>query len=240
MLLWQLVLIQVVTFGLIIIFLRFLFYRHLSTALKRLQELNRQNLEKEIALNKEIDRAQKEWQAAIERGREEAQKIKDASRQEAERLKEQIIKEALNEREKIFQGANQECGRLKREMISQMEEYSVTLACGMLKDIFSDKARQELERELVEELIEELRKLDTEKLKTEAKKIEITSSYPLLDNQKMAVKEIIQNVNGSLVELQERIDSAIISGIIINLGGRFLDGSLANKLRRIIPYLRKE
>lgn len=240
MLLWQLALIQVVTFVIIIIFLRLLFYRHLSTALKRLQELNRQNLEKEIALNKELERAKHERQVEVERGIEEAKKIKDASRAEAERFKEQAGKEASGDRERLLKEAEQECSRLKREAVSQVEESSVGLACGMIKEIFSEKARQELERELVEELIEELRKIEKEKLKGEVKKAQVISSYPLLDSQKNAIKEIIQGAVDSPVELEEKTDTSIISGLIINLGGRILDGSLANKLRRIIPYLRKE
>jgi F0F1-type ATP synthase delta subunit len=108
----------------------------------------------------------------------------------------------------------------------------------MIRDIFSQKARQELERELVDELIIELRKIDKEKLKVETKKAEVTSSYPLLDNQKNSIREILRDVMGYSVELEEKTDASIISGLVINLGGLILDGSLQNKLRKIIPYLK--
>lgn len=239
MLLWQLILIQVITFAVIIIFLRMLFYRHLSTALKRLQELYRQNLEREVALNKELERARGERLAEIEKGREEAKKLREASRQEVEKLREQMLMETKQEAERTLVEANQECSRLKHEAVAQIEESSLNLACAMLREIFSEKARQELQKELVDELIEELRKIEKGKLKVETKRAEVISSYPLLDIQKNAIITILQDTIGSHLELEEKTDAAIISGLVINLGGLILDGSLQNKLRKIIPYLKK-
>lgn len=238
MLLWQLILIQAITFVVIIIFLRLLFYRHLSTALRRLQELYRQNLEKEVALNKELERAKQERLTEIEKGKEEAKKLRDAARTEAERIKAQMLTEAKQETERMIQEANQECSRLKQETINQIQESSVNLACTMIREIFSEKARQELQKELVDELIEELSKIEKQKLKVQTQKAQVISSYPLLDIQKNAIKAILQDALESPLELEEKTDAAIISGLVINLGGLILDGSLQNKLRKIIPYLR--
>jgi F0F1-type ATP synthase delta subunit len=239
MLIWQLILIQAITALGIFIFLRLLFSRDLSAALKRLQELQRQNIEKEIALNKEFELAKQERQAEIEKGRDEAKKLKDLARQEAEKAKEQALLKAKQEAETLLAHAAQERELLKHQLSQQIEETSVNLALGMIRDIFSQEARQELQRELVDELITELRKIEKEKLKVETKKALVVSSYPLLDNQKNAVRTILQDTLGCPIELEEKTDTAIISGLIINLGGLILDGSLQNKLRKIIPSIKK-
>jgi F0F1-type ATP synthase membrane subunit b/b' len=240
MLVWQLALIQIITFVVIILFLRMLFYRQVQTALRRLQELNSKNLEKEVALNKELERAKGERQLEIEKGKEEARKIRDAAREEVGVEKEQIILEAKRQAEQILKQASLECERLKREAVSQIEESSVTLASGLIREIFSEKSKQALQKELVDELIEELRKTEKEKIKVDFKTAEITSSSPLLDSQKYNLRDILQTVVGHHVDLEEKTDTAIISGLIINLGGLVLDGSLQNKLRKIIPYLREQ
>lgn len=240
MLIWELILIQAITFIAIILFLRLLFYRQLSVALKRLQELHRQNLEKEVALNKELERAKEQRQLEMEKGKEEAKKLKDAARQEAERIREQMLAEAKERTDALLKEGRLECERLKHEAISHIEESSVNLATGLIKEIFSEDSKQELEKELVDELIGDLRNIEKEKLKVEIKKAEITSSYPLLDNQKNAVKEILQEAIGHPIQLEEKVDTSIISGLVINLGGLILDGSLQSKLRKMMPYLRKE
>jgi F0F1-type ATP synthase delta subunit len=238
MLIWQLILIQAITALGIFIFLRLLFSRDLSAALKRLQELQRQNIEKEIALNKELELAKQNRQSEIERGRDEAKKLKDLARADIEKSKEQMLLKAKQEADAFLTHAAQERELLKQQLSLQIEEVGVNLALGMIRDIFSQEARQELQRELVDELIIELRKIDKEKLKVETKKAEVTSSYPLLDNQKNGIREILRDVMGYSVELEEKTDASIISGLVINLGGLILDGSLQNKLRKIIPYLK--
>lgn len=238
MIVWQLALIQIITFVVIILFLRVLFYRQVQSALKRLQELNSKNLEKEVALNKELERARQERQLEIEKGKEEARKIRETAREEVGVEKEQVILEARRQAEQILKEASLECDRFKFEAKSQVEESSVTLACSLIREIFSEKSKQALQKELVDELIEELRKVEKERIKVDFNKAEITTSFPLLDSQKYNVRDILQTAVGHHVDLEEKTDVAIISGLIINLGGLVLDGSLQNKLRKILPYLK--
>ncbi|OGX19853.1 MAG: hypothetical protein A3K83_07425 [Omnitrophica WOR_2 bacterium RBG_13_44_8b] len=240
MLAWQLVLIQIITFAVIILFLRMLFYRQVQAALRRLQELHSHNLEKEVTLNKELERARGERQLEVEQGKQEARKIREAAKEEVVAEKEQFLLEAKRQAEQILKQASLECDRFKFEAKGQIEEASVALACGLIREIFSEKSKQALQKELVDELIEELRKVDKEKIKLDFNKAEITAGSPLLDSQKYNVRDILQSVVGHHVDLEEKVDATIISGLIINLGGLVLDGSLQNKLRKILPFLREQ
>jgi len=237
---WQVIFIQVVTFILIIIFLRVLFHKNLSSALKRLQDLHGQNLEKEATLNREIERAKKDREEETEKGRWEAKKLIETAKTEADKLKEEALLRAKQEAEKAIEETRQECESIRRKSASEIEESSVKLASAIIREIFSEEARQELQRELVDELVVELRKIDKEKLKVEIKKAEVITSHPLLEKQKSSIAQIICEAVGHHVELEEKIDASIISGLVINLGGRILDGSLQNKLRKVIPYIKRD
>lgn len=243
MVFWQLAVIAIVFFVVILaciyFVLRTIFSHHLTSGLKRMQDLHSQNLEREVSLNKELERAIHERQAEIAKGKEEADKLKAQARLDAEKVRTQILAEAGREKENALKEAKQECERLKKEALSTIEESGIKIAGTIIQGIFSDKARQELGRELVDELIEELRKVDKEKLKVKTKKAEITSSYPLLENQKKAIKDILQGVVGNDVQIEEKVDPAIISGLLINLGGVMLDGSLSNKMRKAISSLQQ-
>ena len=87
MLVWQIILIQMATFTLIVLFLRWLLYSHISKALERLQKLNQQNLEKEKVLKEEFERAKKQAELEIQQGKIEAENIKEQAKEDGEKTR---------------------------------------------------------------------------------------------------------------------------------------------------------
>ena len=236
----QLIIVPILFFLGVIGFLKFLFDKYLSSALKRLQELHNRNLEKEVALNKELERAIQHRQSEIAKGKEEADKLKAQAKEEALKFKEQLTLQAKQEAEIVLKEAKQECERLKREVFLQAGEKAENLATETIRGIFNEKAKQTFGRDLIDELIENLYKIDKNKFKLEVKKAEVISAYPLIESQKNILKERLRDITGQEIQLEEKIDASVISGLIINLGGVVIDGSLSNKMRQIIAYLRQE
>ena len=234
----QLVAIQFVVFVFIILILHVFFNRQLSMAMKRLQELNRQNLEKEVSLNKELERAKQERQLEIEKGREEAKRLREAVKQEVEKSREQMLSGVHQDAKRVLEEATQECERMKRDANRQIDEAAINVALSIIREIFSQNLRQELQRQLVDELIEALGKIGKDKFASAGYRITVISSYPLIDSQKETIKNIISQASSRPVELEEKIDPSILSGIIIDLGGVILDGSIKNKLNKILPKIR--
>jgi len=63
---------------------------------------------------------------------------------------------------------------------------------------------------------------------------EVTSASPLSDAHVAALKESLKGVTGGRdVEVETKIDPAIIGGLIVKLGSRMVDGSLKTKLNSI-------
>jgi F-type H+-transporting ATPase subunit delta len=58
----------------------------------------------------------------------------------------------------------------------------------------------------------------------------VTSAVPLTDDEKTAVREKLHGEFGTDLEFEFVVDRAIIGGIIVRVGGRVLDNSLAGKL----------
>ena len=240
MLIWQLILIQAITFLVIIIFLRLLFYQHLSFALKRLKQLQQENLEREITLNKELERAKQEREMEVEKGKEESKRLRESARQEAEKIKSEAALKSKQDADRIMQEASSERERLKKEAHSEIEESGIELAKGLIREIFSTEGKQVLHHKFVDELIDELGRIERERFKIETEKAQVISAYHLTDTQKTAIKDTLSDKLGRKIELEEKLDESIISGLIINLSSLVLDGSLQNKLRKLIPYLREE
>ena len=235
---WQLILVQLTTFIFIVLFLRWLLHAHIGQALKRLQQLNQQNMEKERALKEELERAEKEAKRKIEEGQQQAEDIKKQSRKEAEKEKENMYIIARKEAQRLIDDAVRDCQRKKTELVLEMQQKSVYLATDMIKYIFTEQNQRDLHIKLVDELIGEIKKLDEKKIKVEGCKAEVVCAYALNESQKKKLKEALSFSLKKDITLVESIDETIIDGLVIKLGGFVIDGSIKNKLKKILPMIK--
>lgn len=68
---------------------------------------------------------------------------------------------------------------------------------------------------------------------------EVTAAEKLSDTQLTALKGALKSVTGKDVDLNVRVDPAIIGGLVVKLGSRMVDASLRTKLNSI-KYAMKE
>jgi ATP synthase F1 delta subunit len=234
----QLVIIQIFTFVAILFLLRFLFSRHLKVALDRLNTLHEENLAKEEELNEELRRAKEESRIEVERGREEAERIIADTKQEANRLRQSLGEEAKFQAAKIITMGKAEAEKLKESVSKEMQGQSVELASRIISELLIDADKVALQYQFANEIIEEISRLPKEQFNVQSKEIKVTSSYPLLERQKEELKKVLGEKLGGSLEIKEEIDQKLIGGLILNIGGMVIDGTLKNKLQRIIPYLK--
>jgi F-type H+-transporting ATPase subunit delta len=63
---------------------------------------------------------------------------------------------------------------------------------------------------------------------------EVISAVPLNETQEQAVKEkVIAMTNAQEVELEKKVDTELIGGVIIKVGSQVIDASLRGQLRRL-------
>lgn len=63
---------------------------------------------------------------------------------------------------------------------------------------------------------------------------EVTSAVPLSESQQQTIKEkVIAMTSAHQVELEAKIDSDIIGGVIIKVGSQVIDASIRGQLRRL-------
>lgn len=64
-------------------------------------------------------------------------------------------------------------------------------------------------------------------------KAEVTVAQPLSDKNRKAVSEALDAVTGKKVSIAEKVDPAIIGGIVVKLGSRMVDSSVRTKLNSL-------
>ncbi|MBO0905498.1 F0F1 ATP synthase subunit delta [Jiella sonneratiae] len=63
--------------------------------------------------------------------------------------------------------------------------------------------------------------------------VEVTSAHPLDDGQRRALAEAVGSYAGKSVTMREKVDPAILGGLIVKIGSRQIDTSLRSKLNSL-------
>jgi F-type H+-transporting ATPase subunit delta len=69
-------------------------------------------------------------------------------------------------------------------------------------------------------------------------KAEVTSAYPLGDDQIAALKTKLKARVGSDVTIDARVDPALLGGLVIRLGSQMIDASVATKLNSLATAMK--
>lgn len=235
----QLLIIQFITFVGIIFLLRYLFSRNLKSALERLNILHEENLAKEEELKEELRRAKEESQAQIQQGKVQAETIIEEANKEATRMRLKMEEQAKQQAGKIISDGHLEVERLKTSVIKDIQAQSVELASKMIAELLTETDKIALQYEFAKNIIEEISRLPKEQFNMEGNPvIKITSSFPLLDRQAEEIKHILTQKTGKQIQLSQQLNPRLIGGLIVDMNGMIIDGTLKNKLQRIIPHLK--
>lgn len=64
-------------------------------------------------------------------------------------------------------------------------------------------------------------------------KAEVASAHPLTDGQAEALKAKLKGLAGRDVNIDMRVDPALLGGLVVRMGSRMIDGSLRTKLNSL-------
>ena len=231
--LFQLIIIQIVTFFAIVFVLRKILYTETANQAKRLKELKEENYRKEKELARKMESADGAYREKLLQAGKEGRRIQKKAEEDAEQLRKKITENAKEEAERIIKEAINTKDKMRDEVANAMREKAPRLAAQIFKDALSPKIKETTHRELVGEVLAEAKKIDKGKFSGKAKSGEIISALPLSRNEKNALVSVITQKAGHKISFAEKEDKALVAGVIIKLGTVIIDGSLENRLRHI-------
>jgi len=238
MLLWQLVLIQVVTFALLVFLLRQFLYKQVNQSLGRLQQLYQENLRREEELKKRREEMEQDLKAKLAQYQEEVRSLRTAAEADAQKMQEEILAKAKEEGKRIVAEAEAKKERMRANLVSEMEEKALGLASDIIERVFTAQVAQGIHHHLIDELVEEIGKSNGRELQADVETVEITVPFPLTQLQREKLKEILSSNIGRSISIKETIDQEMVAGMVVRLENVILDGSLKNKLQGALAYVR--
>jgi F0F1-type ATP synthase delta subunit len=238
MLLWQLVLIQIITFGLLIFILRHFFHRQAAQSLGRLQRLYQENLKREEELERRRDEMDLELKAKVAQHGEELKRLRADAEAAAQQIQDDMLTKAREDAKRIVAEADAKTERLKTNLVREMEDKTLGLAANILEHLFTAPVARGIHQHLIDELIEEIGGADGHRLPNTVEMAEVAVRFPLTEPQKAQVTGMLASKMGRPVSIKETTDQDIIAGMVIRLDNVILDGSLRAKLRGTLAYVR--
>lgn len=235
----QLIIIQAVTFVGLLFVLRMLFYRQLGSAVTRLKRLHEENVSKEDALRKELEAIRLERQEELKKAREEADGIIKAARAKSEKVSAGIESEAKKQAEELSEKTKLAAQRMGHDLAVKYKEKSIELSMRALKALFSEQGQEAFQHQLISELIGEIKNLKEDSFTSKSKEARVSSALPLAAAEKEKLAHALSAKTGCAVDIKESRDEGLIAGLVIQMGSVTIDGSLRNKLEKIIPHLKE-
>lgn len=239
MLLWQLIIIQVITFALLVFLLRQFLYKQVTRSLERYQQLYQENLTREGELKRTREEMEQELQAKIAQHNEEVGRLRAAAEVDAQKTQEEILAKSKEEGKRILAEAEAKKERMRANLVSEMEEKALDLASDIIEHILTAQVGQGINHQLIDELIEEIEKSDERRLQLDVETVEVAVPFPLTQVQQERLKKILSSQMGRSVNVKETVDQEIVAGMVIRSGNLVLDGSLKNKLKGALAYVRE-
>lgn len=231
------IIIQSGFFAVLIIGLRFFFAQHLSQALKRLKAIQEEAMVKESQLNEELNRAKQHREAIVEGAREEADELLKQSKLDISSMRNDATAAAHEEKKKIIESGGEELRRLSANLEAESKAKAIDMAVNIMHNVISDKSMSALNVILVNEVVDEVEKLDESAFIIKNSKIILTSAAELSQEIKDRLSKVLKAKMNIDVELEEMIEDKILAGMTLTIGEFVIDGSLSNKISKVIPYL---
>jgi vacuolar-type H+-ATPase subunit H len=228
----QLIIIQVVTFLLIVLVLRKLLYTETAKEAQRLRVLREEYSKKEKELQVKIDEAAKDAAVKISKAEEEARKFLETKEKEAEAEKQEIVARARDKAEETIRAAINSKEKIREEIELEMKDEIPAAAVRIFKEALPAAAVQAIHDELITEVLMRIKKLEKDVFRVKSEKGELVSAYPLKKSEKDRIVSAISERTGYEVPLADKEDKELVAGVVVKLGSLVIDGSLENKLRQ--------
>jgi len=227
-----LIILQVLFFGGLLFFLRFVLTRNISKATGRLHELSKDYTAKEEEAKQFLQKAQQEAKSLLAKETQAAGEVKEKLIKEAQEQKEQILREARQKGVEIAEKAQRNADFLRNELERKIDECAKEKVQALIQKAIPKEFLQDVHQRWVDGSDRGVLDLKHLKLPDNTKEATIISAFPLTDQQQGNLTKKLKVRMGTDVALKFKVDPSLIAGFVIAIGSVVVDASLKYKIKK--------
>lgn len=229
-------LVQIFSFAIVFIVLRRWVYFPMIDMLEKRRTAIAKGLEDARVAAEARSNAEQEAEKVIVDAQAEASKIVREATERAESVARDIKAaaeaDAAKEREEALAEVQQERDRLLSDLRSQV----AALAMAAAQKLVGDALDEQRQRTLINEFFSGVKSgtvVTLEEVQISGASAEVTSALPLTNEEVEIVKRDILSKIGDQATVTFRVDPDILGGLVIKVGGKVIDASVAGQLESL-------
>jgi F-type H+-transporting ATPase subunit b len=196
---------------------------------------------------KERERTEAEYQQRIAQAQQERDEILAKAAAEGEQAREAVLAEARVEAEQIIAASRTEVEEERQSMLAEMRGQVGSLAIAVSNKLIGDALDEQRQSGLIDEFFSGIRAgrvvvLDQEEIdwvkRAGAMTALVTTALPLSAGEQEMVASNLAEHLGERPELRFAVEPSLLGGLMIKIGDRVVDGSVAGKLAVLQEQLR--
>jgi len=234
-------LVQVFNFAILFVILRAWVFKPIVGLLERRRETIAQGVEDARIAAEARANAEKEAEAILADAQKQANERVRESSSRAEEVAKEIRAEAEKEAAKIREAALEEAGQAKEQALGELRGQIAALAISAAQKVIGASLDEKRQRGLIDEFFSGVKSGKVVLMEGEdvsGASAEVTSALPLTEKEQGAVRKDVISKLGENATISFRVDPSILGGLIVRVGDKILDGSVAGKLDELRQTLR--
>jgi F-type H+-transporting ATPase subunit b len=234
-------LVQVFNFLILFVILRAWVFKPIVGMLEDRREKIAQGLEDSRVAEEARAKAEEEAEKIIAEAQQKAnQRVREAT-QRAEEAGRDIRAEAEREANEIREEAAKEADQAKREALGELRGQIAALAMAAAQKLIGEALDEQRQRALINDFFSGVESGRVEVLEGEpvsGQSAEVTSAVPLTEAEQAKVKKDVLDKLGGSATVTFKVNPKILGGLVIRVGDKVLDGSVAGKLENMRQSIR--
>ncbi|WP_298009907.1 F0F1 ATP synthase subunit B [Anaerolinea sp.] len=235
-------LVYIFSFAIVFITLRAWVFVPLSEMMEKRRKTIAQGLEDARVAAEARANAEKEAQAILAEAQQKAAEIVREATLRAQKVEEEIRAQAEIEASKARSQALADLEAERNRMLSELRGQVGALAIAAAQKLIGESLDEKRQHALLNEFFAGVRGGKVVVLEgvesVVADQAEVISALPLTEEEQDLVKREVLSRLGTAAAVSFRVDPSILGGLIVRLGNRVVDGSLAGQLESLRQSLR--
>ena len=229
-------LIQIFNFAIIFVILRAWVYKPILGLLDRRRTAIAQGLEDARIAAEARQNAEQEAEKILGEAQSKASQVVREATERAEVQGREVLAEAEAEAARKRDEGMAEAERERERILGDLRSQVGSLAIAAARKLIGDSLDEQRQHALIDEFFSGVRAGRVAVLEQNGlsgASAEVTSALPLTAEEKEAVRQDILSRIGAQATVTFRVDPGILGGLVVRVGDKVLDGSVAGQLEAL-------